>query len=185
MTPEGRLTRRGALWLLAGGVATALTLPAPAIAKGAGNFRRIRLMSNRLGERVDTVYWIDGHYIPEALSEVDRLMRDWRLDQVKKVDRKVVDVMAAAHRKLDTATPFEVISGYRSAQTNAMLREASRGVARNSYHVRAMAADLRLPGRNISQIARAAESLGAGGVGRYSRSNFVHMDSGPLRTWGR
>lgn len=172
------------LGILVGGAALA-ALPAPALAKGAGSYRRVKLVSNRLGERVDTVYWIDGDYIPEALGEIDRLMRDWRLDQVKRVDRRVIDVMAAAHRKLDTPTPFEVISGYRSAQTNAMLRQSTRGVARNSYHIQAMAADLRLQGRSITQVARAAESLGAGGVGRYSRSAFVHVDSGPVRTWGR
>ena len=186
-TPTGRLSRRAALGLFAGGLIAAASpaLAAPNVNSGRGAFRRVRLVSNRLGEKLDTVYWIDGEYIPEALSDVNHLMRDWRTDEVKRCDRRMVDVIAAAHRRLDTSEPFEVISGYRSAQTNAMLRSQSRGVARNSYHVQAMAADLRLSGRSVTQIARAAESLGAGGVGRYSRSQFVHVDSGPVRTWGR
>jgi uncharacterized protein YcbK (DUF882 family) len=78
-----------------------------------------------------------------------------------------------------------LLSGYRSPQTNAALRARSRGVARNSLHMKGQAADLRLKTRSVSQVARAAEACASGGVGRYSRSNFVHMDCGPLRTWGR
>ncbi|MEL7343649.1 MAG: DUF882 domain-containing protein, partial [Pseudomonadota bacterium] len=72
----------------------------------------------------------------------------------------------------------------RSPATNQMLRSRSRSVARNSLHMEGKAADLRIEGRSVSQIARAAASCSAGGVGRYSRSNFVHMDCGPIRTWG-
>jgi uncharacterized protein YcbK (DUF882 family) len=89
------------------------------------------------------------------------------------------------HRKLETEEPLQIISGYRTPGTNAMLRSRSRGVARKSYHMKAMAVDLSMESRDVRQLARAAESLGAGGVGRYSRSEFIHVDSGPVRTWGR
>ena len=98
--------------------------------------------------------------------------------------RSAATRLRAAHARLDVDEPFEVVSGYRSPQTNAAMRQRSSGVARNSYHTRAMAVDVKLKNRSVRQIAGAAESLGAGGVGRYSRSNFVHMDCGPVRTWG-
>ncbi|MEL7471163.1 MAG: DUF882 domain-containing protein, partial [Pseudomonadota bacterium] len=104
---------------------------------------------------------------------------------VMQIDAKTVDIMAATHNLLDCSEPFEIISGYRSPQTNAMLRSRSRGVARKSYHMKGMACDLTLQTRSVWQVSSAAKSLGAGGVGRYRRSNFTHIDSGPSRDWGR
>jgi uncharacterized protein YcbK (DUF882 family) len=95
-----------------------------------------------------------------------------------------VDIMAASHRLMDVSEPYMLLSGYRSPATNAMLRSQSGGVARNSLHMKGQAADLRLESRSTSQMARAAATCAAGGVGRYSRSNFVHMDCGPVRSWG-
>ncbi len=182
----GRVSRRGALAIIGGGIACAAApaLAAPSLATGKGDFRSVHIYSRRLGESVNTVYWIEGEYIPEALSEISYLMRDWRLDLIKPIDPRTIDVMAAAHALLDTDEPFEVVSGYRSAQTNAMLRRRSRGVARNSYHIKAMAVDVKLRTRSVGQMYRAALSCGGGGVGRYSRSGFVHMDCGPVRSWG-
>ena len=179
---EGRTTRRRLLGLMVGGAAA---LSAPAVLAGAGDFRRVRLLNKRTDERLDLVYWVEGAYVPEALDEISRILRDWREDAVRPYDPKAIDVVAAVQRRLDTSEPFEVVSGYRTPRTNAMLRGRSGGVARNSFHVKAMAVDLALEGRTVRQIAGAAESLRAGGVGRYSRSQFVHVDSGPVRTWGR
>jgi uncharacterized protein YcbK (DUF882 family) len=92
--------------------------------------------------------------------------------------------MAASHSLMDTSEPYMLLSGYRSPATNRMLRSRSGGVARNSLHMKGQAADLRLKSRSVSQMARAAAACNAGGVGKYSRSNFVHMDCGPVRTWG-
>ncbi len=153
--------------------------------RGGGDIRRIRMYSGRTGERIDMVYWIDGKYIKDAVKEVNHFMRDWRTDQVKGIDLRTIDIMAASHNLMDISEPYMMLSGYRSPKTNAMLRRRSRGVAKNSLHMQGKAADLRLSSRSVSQIARAASSCRAGGVGRYSSSNFVHMDCGDVRTWGR
>jgi len=180
-------TRRGLLGAFA---ATALVAAptyanAAGLLRGAGDIRRIRLYSGRTGEKMDTIYWIEGEYIPEVLKEINYFMRDWRTDQTKSMDARTVDIMAAAHNLLDVHEPYMLLSGYRSPQTNAMLRSRSRGVAKNSLHMKGQAADLRLKSRSVSQMASAAAACSAGGVGRYSKSNFVHMDCGVVRSWGR
>lgn len=151
--------------------------------RGAGDIRRIRMRSARTGESIDTIYWIEGEYIPEALQEVNHFMRDWRENEVINYDARNLDIMAAVSRLMETDEPYHMVSGYRSAKTNAMLRRRNRAVASNSYHIKGMAADLKLSSRSIYQMASAAKACNAGGVGTYRRSQFVHMDCGPVRTW--
>lgn len=153
--------------------------------RGGGDIRRVRMYSGRTGERIDMIYWIEGEYVREAVKEINHFMRDWRTDGIKSMDLRTIDIMSAAHNLMDASEPYMLLSGYRSPQTNAMLRSRSRGVAKNSLHVKGQAADLRLSSRSVSQIARAAQACKGGGVGKYSRSNFVHMDCGVVRTWGR
>jgi uncharacterized protein YcbK (DUF882 family) len=188
MNTPASISRRsvliGALGCIAG-AAAGPALASPAILAGKGDIRLVSLVNPRTGDKLTSVYWVDGVYIPEVLAEIDHLMRDWRADQKRKIAPAVIDIMSASHKLLGASEPFTVFSGYRSARTNAMLRRESRGVARNSYHVKGMAADLHMKSRSVSQIARAAASLNCGGVGRYSRSDFVHMDCGPVRSWGR
>ncbi|MEL6477740.1 MAG: DUF882 domain-containing protein [Pseudomonadota bacterium] len=157
----------------------------PALARGAGEFRSFNMVNKRTGEWLKTVYWVEGSYIPEAMDAINTVMRDWRQDEKIQIDRRTIDIISAAHNLLDCQEPFELVSGYRSPTTNAALRRKSRGVARNSYHMRGMAADLKLQTRSVQQIAAAGRALRAGGVGKYSRSSFVHFDSGPVRDWGR
>jgi len=152
--------------------------------KGGGDIRRLRMYSGRTGERIDMIYWIDGKYIKDAVKEINFFMRDWRADKVMNIDLRTIDIMAASHNLLDANEPYMMLSGYRSPATNAMLRRRSRGVAKNSLHVKGQAADLRLSTRSVTQVAKAAAACRAGGVGRYSRSNFTHMDCGIVRTWG-
>lgn len=153
--------------------------------RGSGDIRKLRMHNGRTGESLDMIYWIDGEYIRPALDEIDNFMRDWRQNEVHRIDTRTIDVMAAAHNLLETDEPYTLLSGYRSPATNAMLRSRSRGVARNSRHMVGEAADLRINSRSVSQVAQAAQACNAGGVGRYSGSNFVHMDCGPVRHWGR
>lgn len=153
--------------------------------RGAGDIRRINMYSGRTGESIDTIYWIEGDYIKEALKEINYFMRDWRTDQTITIDARNVDIMAASHSLMDSTEPYMMLSGYRSPKTNAMLRRRSRAVAKNSLHMKGQAADLRLKSRSVTQMAQAALACNAGGVGRYYKSNFVHMDCGPVRTWRR
>lgn len=183
---ESLISRRGILGVFAAAAVTAAPVYANAAGflRGAGDIRRVRMYSGRTGESIDTVYWVDGKYIRDALNEVNYFMRDWRNGQVKGIDPRTIDVAAASHRMLRTDEPYMMLSGYRSAQTNAMLRRTSSGVASNSLHVHGKAADLRLKSRSVNQMYQAAQACKAGGVGKYSRSNFVHMDCGPIRYWG-
>jgi uncharacterized protein YcbK (DUF882 family) len=180
------ITRRGLLGIFA---ATAIVAAptysnAAGFLRGAGDVRRIRMYSGRTGESIDTIYWLEGDYIPQVFREINHFMRDWRSGERHDMDPRTVDIMAASHRLMDVSEPYMLLSGYRCPKTNAMLRSQSGGVARNSLHMKGQAADLRLKSRSVGQMARAAEACGGGGVGRYSRSNFVHMDCGPVRHWG-
>ncbi len=180
------LSRRGILGVFAATTVAAAPVMGNAfgLLRGAGDMRRIRMYSGRTGESLDTVYWVDGKYIREALNEINIFMRDWRSGEAIGIDPRTVDVAAASHRLLQTNEPYMMLSGYRSPRTNAMLRRSSGGVARNSLHMVGKAADLRLKSRSVGQMYNAAMSCRAGGVGKYSRSNFVHMDCGPVRSWG-
>ena len=180
------MTRRALLGAFAATTITAAPTfsNAAGFLRGGGDIRRIRMYSGRTGERIDMIYWIEGKYIKDAVKEVNYFMRDWRTDGVKSIDLRTVDIMAAAHNLMDANEPYMLLSGYRSPQTNAMLRRRSRGVAKNSLHMQGKAADLRLGSRSVAQMARAAAACKGGGVGRYSGSNFVHMDCGAVRTWG-
>jgi uncharacterized protein YcbK (DUF882 family) len=180
-------TRRGVLKAFAATtlVAAPTYSKAAGFLRGSGDIRRLRMYSGRTGEHMDTIYWVDGKYIKDAIKEITYFMRDWREDTTTKMDMRNFDILAAAHNLLDVKEPYLLLSGYRSPKTNAMLRRRSRGVAKNSLHMRGQAADTRLKTRSVNQIYKAAVACGAGGVGKYSRSNFVHMDCGQIRTWGR
>lgn len=186
-TSSTSMTRRALLGAFAATtVAAAPTFTkAAGLLRGAGDIRRIRMYSGRTGEKLDMIYWLEGQYIKDALKEVHFFMRDWRTDGVINIDSRTIDIMAASYNLLDVNEPYMLLSGYRSPQTNAMLRSRSRGVAKNSLHMKGQAADLRLASRSVNQMAKAAAACRAGGVGRYSRSNFVHMDCGAVRSWGR
>ncbi|MEP3298218.1 MAG: DUF882 domain-containing protein [Pseudoruegeria sp.] len=189
MTTDGNsgLSRRALLGAFAASAVSAAPTfsNAAGFLRGGGDIRRVNMYSGRTGETIDTIYWIEGKYIKEALNEINHFMRDWRQNEAKAIDTRTIDIMAASHNLLDVSEPFMLLSGYRTTKTNNMLRSRSSGVAKKSLHMEAKAADLRLRSRSVSQIARAASSCKSGGVGRYSGSNFVHMDCGDVRTWGR
>lgn len=157
---------------------------ATGLLRGGGDIRRIRMYNGRAGESLNMIYWIEGEYIAPAMEEISYFMRDWRTDGVRAIDARTIDIMAASHSLMDTSEPYTLLSGYRSPETNAMLRSRSSGVARNSRHMVGEAADLQMQSRSVGQMFQAARACSAGGVGRYSRSNFVHMDCGPVRSWG-
>lgn len=172
--------------LLSFGAAAGLAMiAAPAWAQGLDVWgpRRAVLDNLHTGETFDEVYYANGSYLPDALAEATRVMRDWRTGDEHYIDPTLFDALHAIGDKLETRRPFQVISGYRSPRTNAMLHERSPGVATNSQHVLGKAIDVRLEGVDLSNLRAAALAVGAGGVGYYPLSNFVHVDTGRVRQW--
>lgn len=145
--------------------------------------RALAFESLHTGERLKTVYWVDGAYMPEALSQIDWLLRDHRTNLARPIDPLLLDVLTRLQHQLGVTAPFQVISGYRSPATNRMLAAASTGVARESLHTQGLAIDVRVPGVPLTRLRDTAKSLQAGGVGFYPRSDFVHLDIGRVRYW--
>jgi len=145
--------------------------------------RRLILKNVHTGEALDAVYWERGAYVPDALTEVNRVLRDFRTGDIHPIDPRLLDLVTDLHAKVGSGTPFQVISGYRSPKTNAMLHEQSAEVAKHSLHMDGMAMDIFLEDVDLSHLHEAALDLGRGGVGYYPRSSFVHVDVGAVRQW--
>jgi uncharacterized protein YcbK (DUF882 family) len=166
------------------GAGVSLFIPSVAKANSAGA-RRLSFDNLHTGEKLTVEYWIDGQYQPEALAEVNRLLRDFRTGQIHIIAPQLLDLVAVVQRRLETSAPVSVISGYRSPVTNAMLRSEHEhsGVASKSLHMQGMALDIRIFGRSLAELHKAALAQRGGGVGFYPRSGFVHVDIGRVRTW--
>ena len=175
------IDRRGFLTAGAAILASAVFIPQSAFA--TANRRTLLLHETHSFETASVNYWIDGWYDPDALHRLSIFLRDWRTDEVAPIDPRLLDVMALLQERLGADEPIDVVCGYRSPTTNATLANQRGGVARNSYHVRGQAADIRLPHRPLAALRQVAAELAVGGVGYYPRSNFVHVDTGPVRTW--
>ncbi len=134
-------------------------------------------------ERLRVAYWKDGVYSRPALAKISRVMRDHRSGEERPVNLRLLELLHDLQGKIGSDAALEIISGYRAPRTNAMMASASDGVARHSYHTRAMAADIRLPGISLSGLRKTALAMGRGGVGYYPDSGFVHVDVGPVRQW--
>jgi uncharacterized protein YcbK (DUF882 family) len=147
------------------------------------DIRRASIHNLHTGEMLDAVYWEKGAYVPDALAEAMRVMRDWRNNDEHVMDPRLLDLLHAVQAKLEVKAPFQLISGYRSPETNAMLHAESDQVASKSQHMLGKASDIRVEGVELADLHKAALSLKAGGVGFYPVSNFVHVDVGPVRQW--
>ncbi len=147
--------------------------------------RTIRLYNIHTGEHLKATYWAKDHFVREELEKINYFLRDFRTGEVKEIDIKLLDLIYAIGLIKDTDRPFRVISGYRSPKTNAMLRKRSEGVAKNSYHLKAQAIDINLPGSHLKDLKSLARFLRRGGVGYYPKSGFMHIDTGPIRYWAR
>jgi uncharacterized protein YcbK (DUF882 family) len=175
--------------LRAGAGALAAALAAPAISRAdvmapqAAEVRRAALHNLHTGDSFNEVYFESGRYVPQALAEAMRVLRDWRNGEEHVMDPRLFDTLHLISAKLETDRPFQIISGYRSPATNAMLHARSSGVASNSQHTYGKAADVRIEGVDLSRLHEAALSLRAGGVGYYPVSNFVHVDVARVRQW--
>jgi len=146
--------------------------------------RQLSFVNLHTGEQVRAAYWAQGRYLREGMREINRLMRDHRNGAVHPMDPRLLDVLFHLQHRVGARGPIQVVSAYRSPQTNALLHEADPdGVATHSYHMDGKAVDIRIPGLPLRTLHKAALSLRAGGVGYYPGSNFVHVDVGPPRRW--
>lgn len=142
--------------------------------------RKLTMSNGRTGETYDRAFVEGGKFVAEAIKEFTHFARDWRQSEEKAHDPNSVEIVWKVWRRLSMTSPFNLNSGYRSPKTNASL-----GGASNSYHMRAKATDISTSTRSVSQIYSAATTDQAGGAGKYTSSNFVHIDSGPVRNWGK
>lgn len=151
--------------------------------KGFDARRTLAFYNTHTDESLQVCYFEQGAYREDGLVEIARILRDHRTDTVKPIDTALLDLLFAVKCRIRPRGPFHVISGYRSQSTNEMLRRNTSGVAKKSYHTKGQAVDIRLPGYNTSGLRNLCVKMNAGGVGYYSRSDFVHLDIGPIRTW--
>ncbi len=175
----GNLSRRAVL----GGLLAAPFIIRPA--EAASRARGLAMRHLHTHETIAATYWRNGKYDKGAWKELNHFLRDWRTDDMVRIDLGTLDIIHDICDKLGANGKAEILSGYRSPKTNAMLRQNSGGVAKKSYHLKGQAVDFRIPGQNLHKVHRAALSLKSGGVGLYTRSNFIHIDTGPVRNWGR
>jgi len=174
--------RRFLGWSIAAGCS--LLAPGAKVAIAAATAaRELAFHCLHTGATVNAVYWEGGRYLADGLAEIDHVLRDFRTGDVRSIDPALLDLVHRLRVVMGSDQPVHVISGYRSPATNAMLARRSNAVAKNSYHVKGMAIDLRLPDRRLEDLRAAALALAGGGVGYYPKSDFVHMDTGPVRTW--
>lgn len=145
--------------------------------------RELSFHSIHTGETLTAVYWQDDRFVPDGLAQLDYILRDYRTGEVRPIAPGLLDLVHELKQAMSFEQPIGVISGYRSPATNAMLAARSKGVAKNSYHLRGMAVDIRMPGRPLAELRDAALRLRRGGVGYYPKSDFVHVDVGPVRSW--
>jgi uncharacterized protein YcbK (DUF882 family) len=135
------------------------------------------------GETLTITYRENGAVVPEALVEINHYLRDFRTEQIHRHDVALLDKLYALYTAFDARGNFEVISGYRSPHTNAVLRHVTTGVAEHSLHIEGRAIDVRLTSARTTSLRDAALALKSGGVGYYAESNFVHLDTGKTRSW--
>lgn len=181
---QARLVTRRRMLATGGALALGALLPGTAAARALqAPERALNFFNAHTGEVLKTVYWADGRYLPSARRAINRILRDWRTEEVVEMDAGLLDYLYALRRTVESSAPFHVISGYRSPATNAMLRRESKGVAKRSLHMRGKAIDVRLPDRELRALAQAARGLGLGGVGYYPQPGFIHIDTGRVRSW--
>lgn len=134
-------------------------------------------------KELSIVYFRNGQYIPKALTKINNFLKDFRTGDIHPIDVALLDLLHDLRQAAGTKTFFEVISGYRSPQTNSMLKSSSNGVASHSLHMCGKAIDIRLPSFNTGRLHQMALGFQRGGVGFYPQSDFIHLDTGHVRAW--
>jgi uncharacterized protein YcbK (DUF882 family) len=165
-------------------VSTALpALAAPAHLFALPASRQLRFTHTHTHERLSIEYFTGGQYHPGALASINYFLRDFRTGSVHDIDPALLDLLTLLSDRTSSREPYQVISGYRSPATNAMLRQKSEHVAAGSLHLLGQAIDIRLADVPLGRLRDAALAIRAGGVGYYPGSNFVHVDTGRVRSW--
>lgn len=152
-------------------------------ASAAAGERVLRLYNTHTGEKLNRVFWAEGEFDKDALKDINKVLRDHRTNKVADMDPELLLLLTAVNQKMDNNKELHIISGYRSPESNAKLHSASGGVAKRSLHMEAKAIDIRIPGKDLKMLQRAAMSAKVGGVGYYPESQFVHVDTGRVRYW--
>ena len=147
------------------------------------DYKALAFEHTHTGEKLRLTYFERGDYVKGALHEINYLLRDFRTGDIHPIDTALLDQLFELRQTLALNRPFQVISGYRSPLTNSQLRRASHGVAERSFHLQGRAIDIRIEGVSCKTVRNAALTLAQGGVGYYPRSEFVHLDTGSVRTW--
>jgi uncharacterized protein YcbK (DUF882 family) len=158
----------------------------PALARAAvaaPHERILRFHNTHTGESLKSVFWAEGQFIPDALQDINKLLRDHRSNTIATIDPELLLLVDKVAAQFGSNNVVHIISGYRSPETNRKLAAASGGVAKHSMHLEGKAIDLRIPGKDLRQVQKAALALKSGGVGYYHDSQFVHMDTGRVRHW--
>jgi uncharacterized protein YcbK (DUF882 family) len=174
--------------LAAGLIGSSLLLFAPSATESAaanGDTRTLYLYHAHTGESIDATYRVDGHYDPEVLKKLNWFLRDWRRNEETTMDPRLFDAVWEAYRGAGATQRIVVLCGFRSPETNAMLRRRSRAVAEHSQHILGKAMDSTMPGLSMERLRESAARLQMGGVGYYGNTNFVHIDVGGVRMWPR
>ncbi len=178
------LSRRHFLGLSAvGSFALASTSHALSLSYPSMAARELHFYNLHTKETLKAVYWRDGAYLPEGLAQISYHLRDFRTGGIKPIDPTLLNIVHHLRSNIDVSGPINVISGYRTPATNAMLAARSEKVSPNSFHMRGQAIDIRLPGISTVGIRDVALSMSKGGVGYYPESDFIHLDTGPIRAW--
>lgn len=177
---NGALVGGGAAALARPANATTLTGPSAARAAEA---RRLAFVNTHTGDTFADAYWEAGNYVPDALAAINHVMRDHRSGEAHEIDPRLLDQLHTLRGAVETQTPYQIISGYRSPASNAALHEGSSGVATRSLHMEGRAIDIRVRGVDTARLRDAALGLSAGGVGYYQASDFIHVDTGRVRRW--
>jgi uncharacterized protein YcbK (DUF882 family) len=145
--------------------------------------RSISLVHTHTQQTLEIVYFQDGAYLPDALASVAHVLRDFRTGDIHPIDPALLDFLVDLRKLGGFDEPYQVISGYRSPQTNAQLRRRSSGVAEHSLHMEGRAIDVRIGSVPTQRLHELALRMQRGGVGFYPASDFVHLDTGRVRSW--
>jgi uncharacterized protein YcbK (DUF882 family) len=145
--------------------------------------RSLSLQHLHTDERLEVTYFSDGGYLPQAVAEIERVLRDFRTGEIHTIDLDLLDTLHALVENCGGG-PVQIICGYRSPATNAQLQATTEGVAPNSLHMEGRAVDVRVKGCDTARLRDAALALARGGVGYYPQSDFIHLDTGRVRRWG-